>query len=248
MDILALAPPLAFFAVACGWSSSAGLVNGTSDTRVVVDAGGSIEPRGVAEAGVAERNPADAGGSVGAQAMGPIIGTPLATFDSDLNGFALNRFVEATNLALASPPATATWIATDGSPDPGCVKITAAYSGPNQWVDLEAQTLPTPMDWSGRKLHVRVKLEPSSAFSGTARLYVKTGTAYSFYPNIDAYPQSAGWQEFVLALVSPAPVPPAIAGADPAQVLTFGIDPESTSVSPTAPTVVTFYVDSFSLE
>jgi hypothetical protein len=187
---------------------------------------------------------------MGVPASGPVIGTPLATFDADAGGFALNMFQEATNLALAATPATLTWISTDGSPDPGCLKITAPYAGANQWVDVEATAFSAPLpDWTGKKLHVRLKLEPGSTFTGSARLYVKTGGAYAFYPTAFApYPEGSGWQEFVLPLVSPAPVPPAIAGADPAQVATYGVDP-ITSPSPSPrPTAVTFYVDSFSIE
>ena len=203
----------------------------------------SGSPDGGAAAGPGNPSP-------GVPAAGPIIGTELATFDSDDNGFALNTFSEATNLANGLTAATLTWISTDGSPDFGCVKITAPYSGPNQWVDLEAPVFPAPLpNWNGRTLHVRVKLDPSSTFSGFARLYVKTGTAYVFYTSsFTPYPQGSGWQEFVLPLVSPAPVPPANPGANPTQVTTFGVDPITAGAPPMTPTPVTFYVDSFSIE
>ena len=188
--------------------------------------------------------------NVGTPAAGPIIGTSLATFDLDADGFGLNTFVEATNLANAPTPATLTWISTDGSPDPGCLKITAPYSGPNQWVDVEAPVFPAPLpNWSGKTLHVRIKLDPSSTFSGSPRVFVKTGTAYVFYTTtFTAYPQNSGWQEFVLPLVSPAPVPPANPGADPTQIVTFGVDPLTAPAPRVTPTAVTFYVDSFSIE
>jgi hypothetical protein len=159
-------------------------------------------------------------------------------------------YAEATNLAIGSALATLTWIATDGSPDPGCLKVTAPYSGPNQWVDLEAPVFPAPgVDWTGKTLHARIKLDSSSSFSGSARLYVKTGASYFFYPTtFTPYPDGAGWQEFVLPLVSPAPVPPAIAGADPALAVTYGVDPIAAPAPVVAPTAVTFYVDSFSIE
>jgi hypothetical protein len=195
-------------------------------------------------------NPGSANVTGGVPAMGPIIGTALATFDSDAGGFSLNTFVESTNLALAPSPATLTWIATDGSPDPGCLKVTAPYSGANQWVDVEATALSAPLpNWTGRTLHVRIKLEPGSTFSGSARLYVKTGAAYVFYPTAPTTSLlGEGWQEYVLPLVSPAPVPPAITGADPALIATYGVDPITSPVPSPAPTSVTFYVDSFSIE
>ena len=186
----------------------------------------------------------------GAPAVGPIIGTPLETFDSNAHGFALNPFAEATNLALAPNPATATWIADDGSPDPGCMKITVPYSGPNQWADLEAPAFQAPWpNWAGKTLHVRIKLDPNSTFSGTPRVYVKTGTAYVFYTAaFTPYPAASGWQEFSLPLDSPAPVPPALPGADAAQIRTYGVDPLTAPEGQPMPTPVTFYVDSFSIE
>jgi len=193
----------------------------------------------------------DSGAGIpGVAAVGPIIGTPLATFDVDDDRFALNTFPEATNLANATTPATLIRVTTEGSPDLGCMKITAPYSGPNQWVDLEAPAFAAPYpDWSGRTLHVRIKLDPGSAFTGFTRLYVKTGTAYAFYTStFTAYPSIEGWQEFVLPLESPAPVPPANPGADPTQIVTFGVDPITAGAPPTTPTPVTFYIDSFSIE
>ena len=186
----------------------------------------------------------------GIPAAGAIIGTPLETFDSSAHGFALNSFVEASNLALAPSPATATWVADEGSPDPGCMKITAPYSGPNQWADLEAPALPAPWpNWAGKTLHVRIKLDPNSTFSGSPRVYVKTGTDYVFYTTtFMPYPAGAGWQEFTLPLASPAPVPPALPGADAAQIRTYGVDPLTAPEGQPVPTSVTFYVDSFSIE
>jgi hypothetical protein len=191
------------------------------------------------------------GAPVGVPAMGPVIGTPLATFDTgNLDQFSLNTFAEATNLANAPSPATMTWEPNDGSPGLGCVKITAPYSGPNQWVDLEAPAFAAPLpDWNGKTLHVRVKLDPSSAFTGNPRLYVKTGTAFVFYTAaFTPYPQGSGWLELTLPLVSPAPVPPANPGADPTQIITYGLDPITAGAPPVTPTAVTFYVDSFSIE
>lgn len=135
-------------------------------------------------------------------------------------------------------------------PRPGLPEDHGALSGPNQWVDVEAPSFPVPLpDWTGKTLHVRVKFEPTAAFSGSLRLYVKTGTAYLFYPTtFTPYSPNAGWQEVVLPLVSPAPVPPAIAGADPAQVITFGVHPITAPAPVTTPAPVTFYVDSFSIE
>jgi hypothetical protein len=202
------------------------------------------------EGGPEDGRSGDGSGGGGGPATGPIVGMPLATFDSNVNNFALNTFAEVGNLANLPAPATMTWIGTDGSPTAGCLKITAPYSGANQWVDIEAPTFPAPLpSWSGRTLHVRIKLDPGSTFAGFARLYVKTGAGFVFYTSaFTPYPQNSGWQEFVLPLVSPAPVPPANPGADPRQIVTFGVDPITSGAPATTPTPVTFYIDSFSIE
>jgi len=188
-------------------------------------------------------------GSTGAMpASGPIVGTALATFGSTIEGFRLDSFAEATNLndGTHPTPPTLAWEMTEGSPDPGCLKITAPYSAASQYVDLESPVFPDPLpDWTGRKLHVRIKVDPSATFHGSPLVYVKTSAAYTYYPSSSTpYPASSDWQEVTMTLTSPAPVPPATAGADPAHVITYGIHP--TSSAGAGP--VTFFVDSFSLE
>jgi hypothetical protein len=227
-------------AQSAGGAPDAGAPDTSADEAPTPDDDGSVD--GAALDGTLVDGPA----SAGLPDTTPIVGTPLATFDSDLQGFALNPFSEpGSNLANVTPPATLTWIATDGSPDPGCLKVTAPYSASGQWVDVET-LVPTALDWSGKTLHVRIKLDPSSTFTGFARLYVKTGAGYAFYPlTYSAYPQNAGWQEFVLPLGAAGASPDDAAALDPTQIKAFGVDPETTSTSQGP---VTFYVDSFSLE
>jgi hypothetical protein len=188
----------------------------------------------------------------GVPVSGPVVGMAVATFDTDIAGFRLDSFVEAANLNNGSHPTppTLAWDMTEGSPDPGCLKITAPYTGANQYVDLESPIFPMPFpDWSGKKLHVRIKVDPSSTFNGSPQIYVKTGAAYIYYPSaFTAYPASADWLEFTFSLLSPAPVPPATAGADPAQVITYGVHPTSGSSATASAAPVTFFVDSFSIE
>jgi hypothetical protein len=194
-------------------------------------------------------NNMNAGSSSVVPASGPVVGTALATFDADIAGFRLDSFDEPANLDNGSHPTPPTleWNMSEGSPDPGCLKITAPYTGPSQYVDLESPIFPMPFpDWSGKKLHVRIKVDPSTPFVGNPQPYVKTGAAYYYDPSSAiAYPASPDWQELTFALVSPAPVPPAAQGGDPAQVITYGIHPTSSGA---APATVTFFVDSFSIE
>jgi hypothetical protein len=191
----------------------------------------------------------DAGSAGATPVTGPIVGMPLATFATDIEGFRLDTYPEATNLASTSNPML-TWDMTEGSPDPGCLKITVPYSAANQYIDLESPVFTAPLpDWTGKTLHVRLKVADGGTFKGSPSVYVKTGTAFVYYPMTFATTTiGSTWVEFKLPLVSPAPVPPATMGADASQVITYGIHPTPGSSPSSTPGPVTFFVDSFSIE
>ena len=158
-------PAITFYAVAlslialgdgCSWGPNAISPSPSRDSGTTTNPGEATQEPGGAgpNDGSLERSARDeirdASDSERSTATGPIIGTPLSTFDSNANGFTLNMFAEATNLALGTAAATLTWIASDGSPDPGCLKITAPYSG------FQAQgRLPGLQDFNGHAPQVR---------------------------------------------------------------------------------------------
>ncbi len=113
------------------------------------------------------------GGSAGAAAL-----ALSYTFDSSVQGWAINTYhdTNSTNLGYelapdagidASAPPTLTHDATDGNPatpTAGCLKLTATFTGYNQYVDVKVGISPT-VNLSGKKMHAQVQL--ASATGGT---------------------------------------------------------------------------------
>jgi hypothetical protein len=210
---------------------------------------GGIGNSGVGTAGSSGgAGTAGSGTDVGQDGAAPLDGTPLATFDSDLDGFVIDTYhdvLPVTNLgdpASGLPAPTLTFDPTTGSPSSGSMRVVAPYSGPNQYVDLQ-ETLGAAgvQNWTGKKLHVRLRVDSSSIFAGTAQVYVDTTNSYLFAGTAFNVAKGSEWQEFVLDLNAPAAV---VSGYDPSQVILFGIQLETASTD----TGATFHIDSFSLE
>ena len=90
-------------------------------------------------------------GAAGTTGTGP--GTLIATFDSSLEGFALDGYMDSdptmqTNIANAgewsdkgkSPPML-TFQPADGDPNPGCLQVVAPFDGKNQHFDIQSPSL-----------------------------------------------------------------------------------------------------------
>ena len=68
----------------------------------------------------------------------PIAGTPLATFDTTIQGFLIDDYLDSmqTNIAnqtwlmdeAASPRRRWSFEPADGDPDPGCLKVVAPFN------------------------------------------------------------------------------------------------------------------------
>jgi hypothetical protein len=187
-------------------------------------------------------------GGSGSNVTGPIVGTPLAVFASGVDGFSLNTYHDtgaknlADAMAPASPPPSLSVDNGGGSPDPGMLKVTATYSGPNQYVDIQKNMATMPQDWSGGTLHVRIKIA-SGTYEGGAQVYVLTVPgSYVFggtYTNIAA---NNNWQEFTVPIDAPMT---ANAGYDPSQVIVFGVQLNNGSMGKAGEVV--FNIDSFSI-
>jgi hypothetical protein len=192
------------------------------------------------------------GGSAALPSLGAIVGTPLQTFDTDSAGFILSQYADPTemNLAVTAPTGTAvSWDSTEGSPTPGSLKVTAAFTDWNQWVEVQTAMLKPLLDFTGKKLHVRMKV--ASGF-GTdmyalcgAQAIVDTTSAYVQINNYTMVQLGTGWQEFVVDASTGT-----AGGFDPKMVITYGLHITSGQGNATAakPTPAVFYVDSFSLE
>jgi hypothetical protein len=178
-----------------------------------------------------------------------IVGTPLATFDASTQGFMFSMYDEPTNLAVhnTGTAPTVTYDAADGSPDgPGSLKVTAPYSGANQYVDVQSPSFGMSLRmFAGGKLHVRVKVDGGSTFTGQIQPYVDTTSAFVFVgSSINVMLPGGEWHEYVVDLDN-AMIKNG--GFNNNQVILYGVHIGSGSAG-TSATPVTFHIDSFSIE
>ena len=179
---------------------------------------------------------------------GPIVGSAIDLFDCSTEGFVFNTYDEPGNLARPTnpsvPPPTLSFDATQGSPFPGSVQVTAPFSGANQYVDIQKLVnVPAPLDWSGKSLHVRIRVSQGT-FHGIVEPYLVTTGAYVFGGTSINIAPGSQWQEFAVDLTNP--LTRAAASYNPAQVMLFGVQ-LNTGGAGTASTPVVFNVDSFYL-
>jgi hypothetical protein len=181
--------------------------------------------------------------------MGPIVGTPVVTFDSTTEGFAIEAYHDLAQVNLGDPasvattPPTISWDDTQGSPTAGSLKVTAPYSGASQYVDIQKSIQAMPQNWMGKTMHVRIKVT-SGTFRGGVQLYAKTGMAFVFGGTYINFGPGSNWQEFSLNVTSPMTIIP---GYDPTRVFSFGLQLNTGSAGAAA-TPVTFNIDSFSID
>ncbi|MES1172325.1 MAG: hypothetical protein ABUL77_03725 [Bacteroidota bacterium] len=196
-----------------------------------------------------------AGGST-TPTLGAIVGAPVETFNAGIGGFILSNYVPTNTEVNLAGSGTATLMmttlahdATEGSPDPGCLKVTAPFTDWNQWVEVQASTQAPLLNWTGKKMHVRLKV--GSGFGSD--MYALNG-AQALVDSTTAYVQvNAGksiqlgnqWQEFVVDLSVAT-----TAGFDASMIITYGIHIYSGAGNATAakPTTAVLYIDSFSIE
>jgi hypothetical protein len=184
---------------------------------------------------------------------GPIPGTPIAVFDSSIEGFALDTYHDTAQINLndamnpANPPPTLTFDGSQGNPTAGSLSVMAPYSGANQYVDIQktfgAMNL---QDWTHKTLHVRVKVT-TGTFKGGIQFYVKTGTTFYFAATYTTLATGSAWQEFKLNVDAPMMIGPGTGTYNPAQVISYGMQLNS-SGDGAGSTPVTFNIDSFSID
>jgi macrolide-specific efflux system membrane fusion protein len=182
-------------------------------------------------------------------ASGMIKGTPVAVFASGVEGFQLNNYHDtgqknlADAMAPANPAPVLSFDSGVGNPDNGSIKVTATYSGPNQYVDVQSKSMmSSPQNWSGRTLHVRIKVDTGN-FGGGAQLYVLTTSGFVFGGTHTNFAKNSNWQEFTTNLDAPVTQN---SGFDATQVIVFGVQLTSDATGVTGD--VTFHVDSFSVD
>lgn len=222
-------------------------------------AGCSSDPNGsTATGGSGAGGNAGTGGTT--TAGGPIVGMALATFATDIEMFKMNDYNDAMSKNLyAGTPSVPTFSSTEGSPDPGSITVTAAYTGYAQYVEfLKDFGATAPQNWSGKtKLHVRVKvasgfnLDPSNP--GGAIVSVQSYTpAAGATAEVWSYSQGvysnvamgSGWQEFTWTAPTIPPV-----GFDMTKIRLMGVQlTTGTGGGTMTPGPAVFYVDSWSIE
>jgi hypothetical protein len=190
------------------------------------------------------------GGGGGGQ-LGAIVGTPLATFNADRESFVFSMYNGDAPMNLvvnhgADAP-TLTWDPADGSPSGGgSLKVVAPFSGANQYVDVQSPSYPMTnlQNFAGGKLHVRVKVDAGSTFSGQVEPYVDTGSAYAFVGTSVNAAMGNDWHDYVVDLDTAMTH---ISGYDLTKVILIGVHIGSGGAGMNA-TPVTFHIDSFSIE
>jgi hypothetical protein len=224
-----------------------------SDLLMKRDGGGGVSGSGGGgaggaggEAGAAGGATAGAGGDGGARAgdgggaVGPIVGMPLATFDTTVEDLFL--YGSENGIANDSRGNDGNDISHDaaaGSPTAGCLTVNAVFTGSCcAFVQVDTSVAGI-QDWSGRILRARVRVA-SGIFFGNAHLIVRAqvGTVW----NTTSLPGDGGWYELTLDLSNPALLPD---GFDTTSIVGFGLELHVTR-SIRGPVV--FQVDSFSLE
>ncbi len=185
-------------------------------------------------------------GGSGGPTLGELVGTALATYDTTVESFAFSTYPEPSNLAAnGGPSPTLDFDAGDGSPSGGSLKVYAPYSGANQYVDIQSKSFsPNLQNWSGGKLHVRVKVDAGSTFMGQIEPYADTGSGFVFVGTSINVVAGGGWHDYVVTLNSAMT---RNSGYDLTQVIVYGVHIGSggggSSQGP-----VTFHIDSFSIE
>ena len=197
------------------------------------------------------------GGASGAfDPNSPVVGTALETFDTGVQGWQYSMYADPnmTNLG-ANGTLFPTWLGTEGSPNPGTLVAMAPFSAASQYIDIQSKSFETDssttklcmgcFNWTGAKLHVRVKVQAGGTFSGQIEPYADTTDGYVFVGTSFNASGDNNWHEYVVDLKNSMTHNN---GYDLSKVILYGVHiGTGTSVAAT-PTPVTFEIDSFSIE
>jgi hypothetical protein len=185
----------------------------------------------------------------------PVPGVALATFDANAVGFSFSNYNEPPNLAVnnAGTDPTLSWNGADGSPSPGALKVTAPFSAGNQYVDIQSKSFQTDttnmcigcLNWTGGTLHVRIKVDAGSTFTGQIEPYADTTSNYTFVGTSINVMAGNDWHDYAVNLNNAMT---RNSGYDLSKVILFGVHIGTGNSPASAPTPVTFEIDSFSID
>ncbi len=190
-----------------------------------------------------------AGNGAGGSSLDMVAGMALATFDTTTESFSFSTYSETPNLAVNNngTAPTMTWDSADASPSGGgSLKITAPYSGANQYVDIQSPSFPATMlrNWSGGKLHVRVKVDTGSTFAGQIEPYADTTANFTFVGTSFNATGGGVWHDYIVPLDTAMT---RNSGYDLKQVILFGVHIGSGSAGMNQGPA-TFHIDTFAIE
>jgi hypothetical protein len=183
---------------------------------------------------------------------GPIKGSGLALFDTGIEMFMFSPYNETPNLNAPGSTMKPTIAFDDavGNPNPGALRITAPYSGSNQYVDVQKDFGSSNLqNLAGKTLYVRIRATEGTFMGGGVQVYAITTNNFVFGGKFTNFVANSNWQEFNVNVSAPtngAGASPS-SGYDPTQVRLFGVQLNSgASGATSAP--VTFHIDSFSVD
>ena len=195
------------------------------------------------------------GGTSGAfDPSSPVPGTALETFDTGIQGWQYSMYDDknSTNLGFTQT-LFPSFSGTDGSPAPGALVASAPFSAASQYIDIQSKSYETDssttklcmgcMNWTGAKLHVRVKVSQGT-FAGQIEPYADTTDNYTFVGTSFNAAGDNNWHEYVVDLTNAMT---RNSGYDLSKVILFGVHIGTGTTVVSAPTPVTFEIDSFSV-
>ena len=189
--------------------------------------------------------------------------TGLSTFNTaGTDGFGLNTFMPSGQQNLANAVdggsvATLAFSSSDGDPTLGSLHSDAPFSDYNQFIQVQKDFATTALkDWTGLKLHVRVKvasgLNQSASNPAGIQPFVNSYAAgvdggsgsYNFLGGYSSLKTGNGWNDYTLTLA-------ASGSFDPSKIVSVGVQIQTGNgamgdggVNPTKPIAASIFIDS----
>ena len=210
-------------AIGCSSSSNGNDASGGGGSK-----GGAAGTSAGTSAAGASGDTSAAGGSGGTSAAGGGDGavTPALsyTFDSTVQGFALQTYVDtgtyknlgalAADAAIPANYPTVSVNTTAGSPSPGSLQIVATFTDYQQYV--EVFIAPQTMDLTGKTIYAQV--QATTPFDGGAFIYADSGSSFLYGSGLGVGLPAGSWTPLTLDLASVT-----TASFDPAHIVELGI-------------------------
>jgi hypothetical protein len=205
--------------IGCGSSSSGSGTGGAGGSK-----GGGAGTSAAGGGGGTSAAGGGAGTSAAGGGDGAVASALSYTFDSTVQGFTLQTYVDtgtyknlgalAADAAIPANYPTVTVNTTEGSPSPGSLQIVATFTDYQQYVEvLISQAM---INLTGKTISAQV--QATTAFDGGAFIYADSGTSYVFGNGVGAGLPAGTWTPLLLDLSSVT-----TASFDPTDIVQLGI-------------------------